>query len=220
MGPIETKPHSAAFEELSRPGLPGWAGRLKECLDQTATDPVSRYAQLATVDSENRPHVRTVVMRGCLGELEISETTDRGRLHFWMITDRRSAKFQDIVYQPAVEIAWYFAATRQQFRLAGRLHYDDAPGSSIRQNAWSRISIPARVQFFWPEPLKPRDPFQSSQFQVQENPDHFSDLPETFVVIALNVTSVDQLILNGNPQDRSIWQRDESGQWHQAEVNP
>lgn len=220
MGPLETKPRSAPFEELGSPGLPDWASRLKDCLDQTAADPSSRYAQLATVDTKGHPHVRTVVMRGCLGELTSAEPTSSGRLHFWMITDRRSAKFQEILHQPAAEIAWYFPATRQQFRLTGRLHLDDQPDSAIRLSAWSRISIPAKVQFFWPEPLQPRDPFQGNQFQVHENPDHFSDLPETFVVMALDVMKVDQLILNGKPQDRLIWLLDESGQWHLDEVNP
>ena len=220
MGPLETKPQVAAFQELSAPGLPTWAGRLKQCLDAGSADPTSRYAQLATVDSDGRPHVRTIVMRGCMGELTGPDAEKAGRLHFWIITDRRSAKLTEIQHQPAVEIAWYFGATRQQFRLAGQMHYDLSADSEIRQNAWARISTPAKVQFYWPEPLQPRDPFQSMQFQVHENPDHFAASPDSFVVMSLEVMKVDHLILNGNPQDRFIWLKDETGQWHEQEVNP
>lgn len=221
MGPLENRPVAAAFATLATPGLPGWAGQIKECLDKAAADPTSRYAQLASVCAQGRPHVRTVVMRGCLAELgETNETKTAGRLHFWLITDRRSAKFQEIQHASAIEIAWYFSASRTQFRLAGEALYFDQADCEIRRAAWSKLSIPARVQFYWPEPLKPRDPFGESQFQVHENADHFADPPENFVVLAIDVYSVDQLELNGNPQDRFISSRDENGHWSHVEVNP
>lgn len=221
MGPLENRPLAAAFVSLNTPGLPAWAAELKACLDQSSADPASRYAQLASVCAKGQPHVRTVVMRGCLAELDDTALTQsNNRLYFWLSTDRRSAKFREIQSNPAIEIAWYFTAARTQFRLSGGALYFDRADCNTRRSAWSKLSIPARVQFYWPEPLKPRDPFGESQFQVHENADRFAEPPENFVVLAIDVQSVDQLVLKGNPQDRFISTRDENGHWTQVEVNP
>jgi len=69
---------------------------------------MASYAQLGTVTAEGFPAVRTVVIRGVLDDQ-----------HLLFSTDARSAKVQDLEAQPTAELCWYFALTKEQYRLRG-----------------------------------------------------------------------------------------------------
>ena len=219
MGPIKPELALPAFQELSHMGVPAWATAIKTCLDKTAADPASRYAQLATVDTLGKPHLRNLVIRGCLGELTIASTSPNA-IDFWMVTDQRSSKFHELISQPEVEVCWYFADPREQFRLTGLISMDMVSDSPTRLKAWQSISTQAKVGFYWPKPLEKRDPFNEKSFQVGQDEMESANPPESFVVLTLHVTKVDHLILRGDPQNRYIHNFHPVHGWNQMEVNP
>lgn len=219
MGPIKPETPLAAFRELSQWGVPAWATAIKTCLDQTAADPTSRYAQMATVDTFGKPHLRNLVIRGCLGELT-SDSTSPNAINFWMVTDQRSSKFQELTAQPEVEMGWYFVKPREQFRLTGLITMDMASESPTRLKAWQLISTQAKVGFYWPKPLEKRDPFNEKSFQVSQDETESANPPESFVLLTLYVTRVDHLVLQGDPQNRYIHDFHPIHGWTETEVNP
>lgn len=219
MGPADINPKPIAFKALSGKDAPAWASPLNDCIIQNASDPASRYATLATVDSSGKPHARTVVMRGCFADFNNPDYLDviSKRWDLWMITDARSQKIDDLHHEPWAEICWYFANPRIQFRLSGQIAIYRQDQCPIRQKAWELISEPAKAQFFWPESRKIRDGFHQHDFEISEiavNP------PESFVVLSISIDEVDQLNLNGTPQNRYLYQRTEDKVWSRSEINP
>jgi pyridoxamine 5'-phosphate oxidase len=79
---------------------------------------------VATIDAENRPHGRIVILRGA------HPATQTMRFH----TDSRSDKCIDIAANPAISLTFYDTGDRIQLRVEGsaRLHRDDA----VAKAAW------------------------------------------------------------------------------------
>ncbi|KAF8072584.1 PPOX2 [Scenedesmus sp. PABB004] len=124
----------AAHPLLGAPSTAPWKALLQKSLAQNAA-PAAKYLQLGTVRPDGRPAVRTVVFRGFLGASD----------HLTFVTDRRSSKIADVAANRAVELCWYFATSREQFRLAGMVDIvsADAPDAALaaaRQEAWARMS--------------------------------------------------------------------------------
>lgn len=166
-------------------------------------EPHARYVQLATVSPQSLPHNRTVVFRGFL--------RDTDTLQF--ITDRRSAKVQDIKANPYGEVCWYFPKTREQFRIAGGLRLIDTADPD-RTALWQAISAKARAQFFWAEPGAPR---QAATEFIETWAG--LDPPDNFCLLLLQPTTVDHLQLRGNPQNRTLYKW-ENNQWTVTDINP
>ena len=173
-------------------------------LERGRRRPESRYAQLATVRSDGRPANRTVVVRGFLGESN----------HLSIVTDSRSKKYGEIAANPNVELCWYFAESREQFRLAG-LALGDAVDSGARRSAWNGLSEGGRRSFFWPECGAPRaaDP----EFRA---PAELSTPPANFVSLALKISAVDYLDLRPDPHARVSFALNSDGLWDAAALNP
>ncbi len=91
--------------------LAPWRTYLEKALHKNRSQTFSRYFQLATVNNQGYPTNRTVVFRGFL--------TDSNSLK--IITDIRSEKFAHLQNNPQAEICWYFAKTREQFRIRGKI---------------------------------------------------------------------------------------------------
>lgn len=87
--------------------LPPWKNFLQSSLkDNIAKVGTSAtYASLATVTSENKPAVRTVVMRGFAGEHHTEQTSFKSDL-LVIITDGTSHKIKEIKQNPNTEINW------------------------------------------------------------------------------------------------------------------
>ncbi len=219
MGPIDPEKPADAFQELSRWGVPAWATAIRKCIDQSTSDPISRYAQIATVDSLGKPHLRTLVMRGCLGELSKDHTVDHP-MDFWMATDHRSSKIQELALEPQVEIGWYFPGPREQFRLSGTISILTKTQCPIRSKAWQSLSTQAKVGFYWPNPLEIRDPTNEKAFQVHHGVIHAFNPPDSFSVLVMHVARVDHLILQGDPQNRYIYHSKPDQGWVETQVNP
>jgi PPOX class probable FMN-dependent enzyme len=219
MGPYDKKPVGSAFEGLRHGQAPTWASSLLNCIDGSASDPTSRYASLASVGRDGGPRVRHVVLRGCVGDLGAA-CNGLNRDSIWFVTDRRSAKYFEFRENARFEIAWYFREAREQFRFGGSVLLIDDDDSKLRRLAFETLSAAARVQFFWPQPGAERRPEREIEFQVSQEPSARDVTPENFVVVVIDVRSVDRLILDGSPQNRWIHERDEYGHWTCREVNP
>jgi len=191
-----------------------WRSHLARSLHKHRNQPEARFFQLATIGLDGRPHNRTVVFRGFL------EDSDHFKDCLQIITDRRSQKFEQILDNPWAEVCWYFAKTRSQFRIMGKLCLIDVENPSselqnLRQKSWQSLSDAARTQFAWAHPRKNRI---SENLEIT-TPDPSSPLAD-FCLLLLEPIEVDHLELRGNPQNRSLYHRNELGLWIETEVNP
>ncbi|MEO0947881.1 MAG: Npun_F5749 family FMN-dependent PPOX-type flavoprotein [Cyanobacteria bacterium J06641_5] len=203
-----------------RDELAPWRSPLARALHLHRSQPQARYFQLATVAPDGKPRNRTVVFRG------FSNRCDRLRI----VTDTRSDKIAQLNHQPWGEACWYFAKTREQFRLAGPLlavtnvtqeAAAEVPDPELlreRIQVWQALSENARLQFAWPQPRDNRITDPAAFAPPSPDP---ATPPETFGLLLLEPQQVDRLALKGNPQDRWLYDLDlSSGQWSELAVNP
>lgn len=190
--------------------LTPWRSRLTLALERNP-QPNARYLQLATVQLDNRPANRTVVFRGFYA--------DSDQLKF--VVDARSQKITQIEQQPWAEACWYFPETREQFRISGSLTlvtdgYPDLVLQQARQNTWQELSDAARLQYTWPDPGQPKA--DAAAFEsLLPNPNE--PLPH-FCLLLLEPVQVDHLELRGEPQNRSIYCRNDVNNWSTQPINP
>ena len=170
----------------------------------------ARYLQLATVRDDGRPANRSVVFRGFLADTD----------SITMVTDTRSAKVRGLEAVPWAEACWFFPMTREQFRLGGRavvvrrgLGRRGARACSPRRLRAGRGDPPEFHLAGAGEPRDPNVPF------VETTTDPESP-PPTFGLIVLDPAEVDHLELDGSPQNRWTYRRDEGGRWTAQEINP
>lgn len=182
-----------------------WVEALNKALKSNKKEAFSRYFQLATVNAERLPKVRTVVFRGM----------NNDGCSPLIISDTRSAKTEQITQCSSVELCWYFPFSREQFRIMGHATIYSADTtvdahSACRARVWQQLSHQAKAQFFWPAPGSDRvDALPEEQVDV---------MPKTFQVISIRPSDVDHLILS-NPQRRLV-SRFAEEQWHVNAVNP
>ncbi|WP_421654451.1 Npun_F5749 family FMN-dependent PPOX-type flavoprotein [Leptothermofonsia sp. ETS-13] len=190
--------------------LAPWRSPLTRALHRNRSLADVRFLQLATIRADGRPANRTVVFRGFL------DGTDQ--LKF--VTDARSEKVEQILHCSWGEACWYFAKTREQFRLAGKLilvneNDTNLPLQKARQMVWQELSDAARTQFTWAHPGKVRA--RDEVFNATP-PDPISPLPH-FCLLLLEPEQVDHLELRGDPQNRWSYQRSKQN-WTVQEINP
>lgn len=185
--------------------MPLWRQQLTKSLHQTRNTPESRYFQLATCDADGLPQVRTVVFRGI---------TDAHALE--VISDTRTRKYMELSHQAQVQVCWYFAKTREQYRFSATAQiltqYDDAKRVTAH---WKKLSDAGKKQFLWGKPGTPRDPSQPLMAEGD-----YSEVPDHFCLLSLQVQAVDYLNLRGNPQIREKHGIDAEGQWKMEAVTP
>ncbi len=178
-----------------------WRSRLETALKANRRDAHSRYFQLATAGLDGSPQCRTVVFRG------FSADDD----HLLAITDARSQKVAEIERDHRGQVHWYFARSREQFRLQASLRLCDTSGDqTVRTALWAKLSDAARAQFFWPDPGAPLA--NGDSLPVTADP------PARFWVIDIEPRQVDYLWL-GKTHQRIISERVGSS-WQERPVNP
>jgi pyridoxamine 5'-phosphate oxidase len=192
--------------------LAPWRGAIAHALHRNRSLVYARYLQMATVRANGCPANRTLVFRGFL--------EDSNQLKF--VTDARSEKAEQIQQQPWAEVCWYFANTREQFRLTGRLHLVSCDHSSpvlqkARITSWQELSDAGRLQFAWPDPGQSRS--EDKAAFAPPPPDPQEALPN-FCLLLLDPVQVDHLELRGEPQNRRLYHLDENQGWCCQEVNP
>jgi PPOX class probable FMN-dependent enzyme len=173
--------------------------------------PQARFAQIATVRADGRPANRTITFRGFLN--------DTPRLTF--AADARGHVTAELTQSPWAEVCWYFPVTREQFRIGGPMTLvgDDARDETLAQarcETWRTMPESSRQIFNWPGPGRPRDhrtPFPTEHTDAQTPLPHFR-------LMVLDPVEVDHLELNGNPQHRWAFRRDDRETWSGVEINP
>ena len=205
-----------------------WRIPLEKAIKQNSKDAASRYVQVATIAHDTQaPSIRTIVFRG------FSDS------HLAFVTDSRSQKIRDIQRDNRVEVCWYFANTREQFRISGEMYVlppvslSDLREKSIeglkitgerletiRKEYYERMSPAGRESFAWPCPGSPIEAENwydtiSTQSEEEKNSIGF----EHFCVLLMDVKRVDHLQLRGKPQQRRIFELNE-GDWKETDVYP
>ena len=188
-----------------------WRSHLANALKKNRSQPHSRYFQLATVRSDGIPANRTVVFRGFI------EDTNKLKI----ITDTRSEKIAELQNQSWGEICWYFTNSREQFRIAGKIiiidaNHQDSEFLKARESTWQELSDNARIQFAWEHPGEAR---ANPEAFSPPQPDQVKPLG-SFCLLLFEPVKVDYLRLRGEPQNRTIYVKDEAGIWDVSEVNP
>ncbi len=118
------------MEPIEEVELAAWAE-----LNAAASSPESgfRYVNLCSVDAENLPQARMVVLR----------RTDVTKRMLEFHTDTRSAKWGEFGAHPYATLLGYCSQTRLQLRLQGTVELH-APGSAVAETAWEML--PARTR--------------------------------------------------------------------------
>lgn len=184
---------------------PGWRSLLDQALALHETQAASRFVQLATVRPDGRPANRTLNFRAFLPD---------GRLVF--TADSRSEKCQQLAANSWAEACWYFAQTREQFRLLGPVVLAterDETLNAVRQATWRDRTEAARQTFTWPPPGTPRATADAFTIVAPTEP------PGHFVLLVLAPHQVDYLDLRPSPFDRRLFQLAD-GNWRDTSVNP
>ena len=178
--------------------LPSWRQELKSSRKKEGKSPSNRWIQLATVSEENEPRLRTVVFRGW--------DKDSSMIIF---TDRRSEKIGHLKSNPNAEILWLFLKTKSQYRFKGKIHE-----LSDNTNYWDLLSEKSKSSWFWGSPGKKINP------KVKSDIETLSTFPksENFVVLNLEIDSVDLLKLEQPVHKRYLWEK--SKKWEKVEINP
>ena len=181
-----------------------WMKALQRALKRNRREPFSRYFQLASVDDEGVPRVRTVVFRGMAADGE----------SLLLITDGRSSKVEQVKQRAAVEICWYFTISREQFRISGAIacHTPEDDPLGERARVWSGLSAAARAQFFWPTPGAPLEGHPAKTVADE------ASMPDNFWVLAVRPEQIDHLVLS-KQQQRTISTRG-AVRWQWNAVNP
>lgn len=196
---------------------PGWRIELERAFKDSATDPASRYLQLATRDESGAPTVRTLVFRRFLDEGLPGMAAEA----LVMCTDGRSGKARALRGaggSARAEAVVYVAATREQFRVSGTLTLAEGrEAARLRGEVWSSLSAASRQSFTWPAPGMPRE---GATAFAQPEPGPAAEPPSAFALLLLDPVGVDHLELRPSPHRRTRYQRDPLGCWESVALNP
>jgi len=107
-------------------------------LEAAANDPQSgfRFLNLCSVDQNDRPQARMVVLR------RVDKLERLLEIH----TDTRSLKWLELSQRPFATILGFCASSRIQLRLTGTVCLHPS-GSDLADNAWSRLSAWTRSTY-------------------------------------------------------------------------
>ena len=175
-----------------------WLPSLVLALHQNRHAPYSRFVQMATV--------RATAARRTAPLSSAGSCMIRPRLTF--VTDARSAKVGELESLAVVpRFAGIFRSRMSSFESAVRSRWCGTNAVNprslhARRDSWRELAEAVRVSFTWPEPGEPamrRVPFPSA------HPDPETPLSH-FCLLVLDPHEVDLLEINGNPQNRWIYQ--------------
>ncbi|OQS00270.1 pyridoxamine 5-phosphate oxidase, FMN-binding [Thraustotheca clavata] len=157
-----------------------WIDRLHASIAANRQVQGANFLQLATVDSQNKPHVRTVVFRGFHNSSSLIITADG-----------RSSKVSQLQLTPSCEVVWWLPQNGEQYRLEGTIDIiddTDPTKQDVRISAWQKLREEMRQQFFWPQP--------GATYTLNPVPVVTTCTPpSTFVLLLLNPSRVKYLRL-------------------------
>jgi len=176
--------------------LPHWRQELKSAQKKEGKNALKKWIQLATININNEPRVRTVVFRGWLE----SDT-------MLIYTDLRSKKIQEIEINNKVEILWFFFKSKSQFRFKGQVEI-----LKENQSYWENLSTQSKIPWFWPSPGQLKG-IEQDNINIEN-----LNKPENFIVLKVKIYSVDLLKLTTPIHQRFSWK--ENDNWICRELNP
>ncbi len=180
--------------------MPPWLAQIKYHQKKEIPKKPSRWVQLATISLDNTPRVRTVVFRGWTNLYEMK-----------IFIDKRSEKFDELKYNNNVEVCWLFKKSKCQFRFRGNstLAFCDETTS-----AWEQLDDKAKSMWGWPSPGDVYTELFDNHKIIEESSNNVNN----FVLLKINISQVDQLII-GNPKHiRRQWIR--KNNWTEERLNP
>ena len=184
--------------------IPPWRPLLRAAMQREGRSVAARWVQLATTGRDGAPRVRTLVFRGWTGTEQLE-----------LFSDQRSEKVKELANNGAAELCWLFAKARQQYRLQGMVQLITvAEQPELCQNRWHKLSDTGRAVWGWPTPADPLDPSAAFPEQLSET----SPLPEHFVVLQMQVNTVERLNLGPHPHQRTRWTA--TTRWQEQPLNP
>ena len=184
--------------------IPPWRPLLRAAMQREGRSVAARWVQLATTGRDGAPRVRTLVFRGWTGAEQLE-----------LFSDQRSEKVKELANNGAAELCWLFAKARQQYRLQGMVQLITAAEQpELCQNRWHKLSDTGRAVWGWPTPADPLDPSAAFPEQLSET----SPLPEHFVVLQMQVNTVERLNLGPHPHQRTRWTA--TTHWQEQPLNP
>ena len=200
--------------------MTSWRSRIEASILRSREMKGGNFFQLATVDGDNMPRVRTVVFRGFLGDA------------LTITTDARSQKVKESL---CCEVCWWFPVTSEQYRLTATLSYEGhgTKLSQIRKDYWCKLSEKAQAQFYWkghPKAAYAASGGEDTQTHAaidekpiaserEENKDGNLTPPETFVLVLIEPTSCDYLRLTDNYRQIDTLNEDKTS-WTSQRVYP
>ena len=184
--------------------IPPWRPLLRAAMQREGRSVAARWVQLATTGRDGAPRVRTLVFRGWTGAEQLE-----------LFSDQRSEKVKELANNGAAELCWLFAKARQQYRPQGMVQLITAAEQpELCQNRWHKLSDTGRAVWGWPTPADPLDPSAAFPEQLSET----SPLPEHFVVLQMQVNTVERRNLGPHPHQRTRWTA--TTRWQEQPLNP
>ena len=153
----------------------------------------ARNANLATVDKNGLPKVRTVVLR----------RADQNQSELDVHTDLRSDKISDLRANPVASLLFWLPDQRLQLRLSCQVAIES--GSTVR-DLWNKVPQHSRVAYgSTPPPGTPID--NALSYERVPNPDDFA-------VLVCQINEIDVLHLgDDHRRARYTKKRDWDGEW-------
>ena len=180
--------------------MPPWLSLISSAQRKESKYNSSRWVQLATIGIDNTPRVRTVVFRGWSDSYEME-----------IYGDKRSQKFNELDLNNNVEICWLFSTEKCQFRLRGTSKIDE---KKEKFQHWDQLSKESRSMWSWPNP--------GDQYVFDEKEDislvKIEDPSNNFSLLKIDITHVDQLLLDNPIHKRRRWLLQKS--WIEERINP
>lgn len=178
-----------------------WRDLIDRALGMADNVNTATYLQLATYDADRGAQVRTLVFRG------FSDNSDR----LFMATDLHSQKVEQIRADNRVQIAWYLAEAREQFRFSGKLACLDSSAveQGQRHALWNAMSPRARASFFCDALGQALE--GAKELALNTTP------PSNFALLALMISDVELLSIAQNPHLRRRFWLGDTG-WQQERM--
>jgi PPOX class probable FMN-dependent enzyme len=205
---------------------PTWRQQLVRSFHLHRSKPEAKYFQVASVDNDHRPHLRTMVFR------DFVENANS----FIAITDSRSEKVEHWTHRPEAELHWYFAKSREQYRfrcqvaliqlndkdmpveINGHLDMSSEDARAILIKTWGNLSDSARNSFYASAPKSKIDthsPEKEPSQQAKRN----TSISEYFTLVIFKPYAADYLDLKTRPHTRQLFTLKDS-HWEQQDVHP
>jgi PPOX class probable FMN-dependent enzyme len=221
---------------------PVWRQQLVRSFHLNRSKPEAKYFQVASVDENMLPRLRTMVFRGFLEETH----------SLLAITDSRSEKVEHWKSRAEAELHWYFAKSREQYRfrckvglvqlhpqsrladISGMLNMQEQKAKTSLLNTWENLSDSAKKSFL---ALPPKshlnielsdneseydnacDESSAKQAFSDETENHLNSVSEHFTLVVFEPYAADYLDLKIRPHTRQISSLEER-HWKMQSVHP